>query len=1034
MKIGNDYNGIDLFYIPLMNKLFIILLSFSICYLHADAQNSVQLPRVIPANPDAAALGKYGFYPVNLSNGLVNIDIPLYTVRSRKLELPISLSYHPSGIKVDEVASWVGLGWVLQAGGVLTRTVRGKPDEYGGSIGSSSFMTTAEVYQQTDGGKVQGYLMDKATDANDTESDVYAYSVNGLAGKFRYSIDNEIIQIPLTDNKIIASPGISYQITSDNGTTYLFDVTEMTSNNNSGQVPTAFYLSKMISADKTDTIYFDYFADNTFYSEVYESSSISLADQGFEFTNPVISTVNTSSTKILQKIRFSDGYVDFVQAGDRKDRRKYRLSQINIYSNDKILKQSIKLNHDYFISSYAPTPTTTYSENVGHRLKLNGVELIDKQGKIIGTYTFNYESFYKLPSYWAGSSSKLGGYYAQDKFGYYNGRASNEHFQSVKHPAWTSFQVADRNVYPEYAQAGMLKEINYPTGGKTAFTYESNATYGTTVLVGGLRIRKIETYGSGQSRPEVKEYTYGPGFSANNMFYLDRMANYTYTVQEDSRTGSGLTTREVYTCNPLLPLTFNSDNGVFYREAAEILSAASGRKLGKTEYKFEYEDDGYYSTNVVVPWYINFKRFEMYFVDMGWARGPVREISVYGVTPDGAFTSMPVKQTINVYQKYGERNYIAGISVFLHNTWINGVWTGDAKTEREHFQFFDILVATGGKKLKQTIENEFSLSGTLSKTTTYYYDGIGRTTNPHWLVTKKYETGSDGDAIQTSYQYPADFEGAAVYDGMLLANIKSPVIKQVQKINGVDNKGTYTHYNTYSGAGGTMYLPSSVQEYKKGKGFEDALIFDAYNDRGSIVQMHKADDIKTSYLWSYNKMYPIARVVNAADNQVAYTSFEADGTGNWTVGSTTRVTTDAITGQQSYNLGSGNMSRSGLDPAKTYLLSYWTRSGATITATGAQTTTQGHTLNGWTYWEKKISGVSSITISGSGTIDEVRFYPADAQMTTFTYQPLTGATSQCDANNHIVYYEYDGYNRLKLVRDEDKSIIKTLDYNYTSGN
>ena len=82
-------------------------------------------------------------------------------------------------------------------------------------------------------------------------------------------------------------------------------------------------------------------------------------------------------------------------------------------------------------------------------------------------------------------------------------------------------------------------------------------------------------------------------------------------------------------------------------------------------------------------------------------------------------------------------------------------------------------------------------------------------------------------------------------------------------------------------------------------------------------------------------------------------------------------------------------------------------------------------VNGWHYFEHKITGQTTITLGGTGAIDEVRLYPAiNAQMTTYTYKSLIGMTSQCDANNHIIYYEYDGSGRLMLVRDQDNNIIK----------
>ena len=63
-------------------------------------------------------------------------------------------------------------------------------------------------------------------------------------------------------------------------------------------------------------------------------------------------------------------------------------------------------------------------------------------------------------------------------------------------------------------------------------------------------------------------------------------------------------------------------------------------------------------------------------------------------------------------------------------------------------------------------------------------------------------------------------------------------------------------------------------------------------------------------------------------------------------------------------------------------------------------------------------------------IDELRLFPKSAQMTTYTFDPLVGMTSQCDPNNRIVYYEYDGLQRLQLLKDQNGNVIKTFQYNY----
>jgi hypothetical protein len=51
-------------------------------------------------------------------------------------------------------------------------------------------------------------------------------------------------------------------------------------------------------------------------------------------------------------------------------------------------------------------------------------------------------------------------------------------------------------------------------------------------------------------------------------------------------------------------------------------------------------------------------------------------------------------------------------------------------------------------------------------------------------------------------------------------------------------------------------------------------------------------------------------------------------------------------------------------------------------------------------------------------------------MTTTTYDPLVGITSQCDEGNKIMYYKYDNLLRLKHIEDQEKNIIKIFDYRY----
>lgn len=86
-------------------------------------------PNLIPPSTDALSLGKFGDIQPNLFTGRVNIDIPLHTIKEYDITVPISMSYHGGGIKVNEQDGLLGLGWTLNVGGVISRSVCGMPDE-----------------------------------------------------------------------------------------------------------------------------------------------------------------------------------------------------------------------------------------------------------------------------------------------------------------------------------------------------------------------------------------------------------------------------------------------------------------------------------------------------------------------------------------------------------------------------------------------------------------------------------------------------------------------------------------------------------------------------------------------------------------------------------------------------------------------------------------------------------------------------------------------------------------------------------------
>lgn len=200
--------------------------------------------------------------------------------------------------------------------------------------------------------------------------------------------------------------------------------------------------------------------------------------------------------------------------------------------------------------------------------------------------------------------------------------------------------------------------------------------------------------------------------------------------------------------------------------------------------------------------------------------------------------------------------------------------------------------------------------------------------------------------------------------------------------------------------------------------------------KGKPQQVTPHSGVTSTFIWDYLNTEPIAKVSNATADQVAYTSFEADGGGNWSIGSVVRDGVNAMTGKQSYNLSNGACSKSGLLATNIYIVSYWSKTGTSYSVTGNTGIIQGKTINGWTYFEHSVTGVTTVSVSGIGNIDELRLYPAAAQMTTYTYQPIVGMTSTCDIDNRVTYYSYDAIGRLKVIRDQDGNVVKEYDYQY----
>lgn len=54
----------------------------------------------------------------------------------------------------------------------------------------------------------------------------------------------------------------------------------------------------------------------------------------------------------------------------------------------------------------------------------------------------------------------------------------------------------------------------------------------------------------------------------------------------------------------------------------------------------------------------------------------------------------------------------------------------------------------------------------------------------------------------------------------------------------------------------------------------------------------------------------------------------------------------------------------------------------------------------------------------------------DAFVTTYTYDPLVGMTSETSPDGKITTYHYDDFNRLETIRDHNGNVVKHFEYHY----
>lgn len=670
-----------------------------------------------------------------------------------------------------------------------------------------------------------------------------------------------------------------------------------------------------------------------------------------------------------------------------------------------------------------------YRNETTQRLRLESMEFKTNNAATVFNYAFQYNSML-LPAY----NSKMA-----DHWGYYNGRSY----------AYSNDYLNLREPVAAYLQAEMLQTITYPTGGSLTLEYEPHyynkiarqfpftvETQSGNLMAGGLRIKKMTATDQITGKIVTKEFYYITNYltgGASSSGVLSGVPQYTNTGSARTSYKNGnfwegdwgnfsLYYGKVVD-NNFLTLGNTNGNHVTYSEVTE----KDGE--GYTVYKYTNHDNGYTDQAPGII-YTNFtsKFQEEGFTSMEITRGLISNTTYYDKDKKRV-KSIDYEYASDVAADYYRVPYFYRIYDESMGMPLSRVST---------CAFF-----TRPVMLKKETETDYSSNAqnpiTVQKTYQLFADVYPNedVSKDNFKTFAAITATSMGKESKTTHAYPVDMviagrDPGSVYQGMIDHNMVGQMIESIEYLDGKKLQLQRTNYYTpFTG----LYCPQSVEVQKYDNAAETRVQYLSYDSKGNVLKQLTADGIKECYFWDYQSSEPVALIKNATvdPSAMAYTSFEADGTGNWSFSSSNIVTdASAPTGSKCYNLTGVAVSMSAMTASQKYILSYWYKSGTLLSASGGTQSDikTSNSRNGWIYVQRYVTGTQQITLSGSGYIDEVRLYPAEAEMTTLAYNPLVGITSQCDANSRIVYYEYDDFNRLKLVKEQNGNIIKTIDYHY----
>ncbi|WP_163408501.1 choice-of-anchor D domain-containing protein [Flavobacterium ajazii] len=950
---------------------------------------------VVPPDPVSAQFQKYLGFPVSTATGIPEINIPLYTMEASGVSIPFSLSYHASGIKVNEATGIIGLGWSLYPGFKITRTIVGNPDDTA---------PTNDIRTANSSLNDPLYLNDIAphtaldnnfgvTPGKDAQYDIFSVHLPNANATFILEWVSGTLKattIPQSSLDIrvlgVTAQGrfSSFEITDENGVIYKFG----SSLGNSEYIEytdrgiTSWMLTEIDPPGNNNSVIFHYenSVANVGLAELVESLVVNdMMDCGFDNNQANCSFANMA----IGQWDGQTGYSVIYPSGHYDNFYTTRsVSTIEYNTGESI---SFDYSEGASTNDYDILDKITFRNHEGNAIKIIQLEKANKQlTKLLISGENAYEFFY--------DQQQITNFFkSQDFLGLYNGKPNTSLFPKMTLDVKTSWSAigdrvvgyADRSFDPVKSQARILKNIIYPTGGQTSFEYEPNS-YQTDEGVScgmGLRIKQINTYDPVSNKTMVKSYKYGHNESgAGNltMSFLKQKNGFSNAfLSENQHTGHGARIENDMGGWDLSTLYFQN-----YRE--RIISAQSNYSSfepnvwydevteysneGKTVFEYEYTPSTYLDTQTG-------KDTREYFKEV------LRNLGTGGPR----LINKTIKNNNDTvlehtdYQYSYERRWIAGLMTFPNHHFFGlpyrmyienplGTTMSQFFNANVVFNPHDYFIEINNDKLISTIQTSYNHGSPVTTETSFVYDD----TYTFNLKSKSLKT-STGDVLTEKYYYTV---GDAIPDLGIMTGTQQAMVATLasnnyrttilEKETLKNNMSISKELFGYKNWGNAILKPEQIYAKKEGGNFDSRYFYHGYDDKGNVLEVSKANDSHTFYIWGYNKRYPIAKIDNFESSQI-----------------TTSIQTaiDAV------------VSASNVDNDRTI----------------------------------GTAGQEGILRSATSVL---RTLLPNSMITSYTYDPLVGTTSKTDPKGNINYFDYNSDNKLKTIKDDEGNYLMDYKYNY----